>query len=338
MRIDPQSVHAPEIGAVWLNSPPLTLRQLRGSVVLLDFWDFTCVNCIRTLPYVTAWHRRYRDLGLNVVGIHAPEFYFSKAPEVIERGMAEFGIEYPVMLDNDYAVWKLFANRYWPTKYLIDPQGYMRYAHFGEGAYAETEEAIQELLREQTPRVSLPTIMAPVRAMDEPGALAFCPQPSPEIYLGHRRGRLANADGFKEDDLHRYDLGAGPQADTPELVGLWNSLPDCLTVGSRDPSDPSRLCLLYSAAEVNLVLCPSISLPKGRVDITDNGGPIPAQMRGADISVDAQGQTYVTVDRPRLYRLINRSTFETALLEIRSLTTGLQMFAFTFGSCFEHRT
>lgn len=121
------------------------------------------------------------------------------------------------------------------------------------------------------------------------------------------------------------------------MAGLWNSLPDCLTVGSRDASDPSRLCLLYSAAEVNLVLCPSISLPKGRIDVTDNGAPIPVAMRGADISVDAQGQTFVTVDRPRLYRIINRSSFETALLEIRSLTTGLQLFAFTFGSCLEGR-
>jgi thiol-disulfide isomerase/thioredoxin len=337
MRIDPQSVHAPEIGPVWLNSPPLTLRQFRGRIVLLDFWDFTCVNCLRTLPYITAWHRRYQPLGVQVLGIHAPEFYFSRAPEVVERALAELGIDYPVMLDNDYTVWKLFANRYWPTKYLIDGEGYMRYAHFGEGAYTETEEAIQELLREQNPNVTLPPTLPLVRALDEPGALAFCPQPSPEIYLGHRRGRLANPGGFKEDDLHRYDLGAGPQADTPELAGLWNSLPDCLTVGSRDQSDPSRLCLLYSAAEVNLVLCPSLSQPQGRIDITENGAPLPPAARGADIRLDANGQTYLLVDRPRMYRVVNRSTFDTALLELRSTTTGLQLFAFTFGSCLEGR-
>lgn len=335
MKIDPQSVHAPEIGPVWLNSTPLTLRQLRGAPVLLDFWDFTCVNCVRTLPYVKAWHQRYEPFGLQVIGIHAPEFYFSRAPEVIEGGIAEFGIEYPVMLDNDYTVWKLFANRYWPTKYLIDAQGYMRYAHFGEGAYAETEAAIQEILREQNPHLQLPPLLPMLRPLDEPGALAFCPPPSPEIYLGHRRGRLANADGFKEDELHRYDLGAGPQADVPELAGLWNSLPDCLTVGSRDASDPSRLCLLYSAAEVNLVMCPSLSTPTGRLDITENGAPLPLGSRGADVEVDAQGRTYVTVNRPRMYRLINRDTFDTALLELRSLTTGLQLFAFTFGSCLE---
>lgn len=337
MRIDPQSVHAPEIGPVWLNSPPLTLRQFRGSIVLLDFWDFTCVNCLRTLPYVTAWHRRYRPYGVHVLGIHAPEFYFSRAPEVVERALSELGIDYPVMLDNDYAVWKQFANRYWPTKYLIDGEGYMRYAHFGEGAYTETEEAIQELLHEQNPQLALPPTLPLFRALDELGALGFCPQPSPEIYLGHRRGRLANADGFKEDDLHRYDLGAGPQADTPELSGLWNSLPDCLTVGSRDKSDPSRLCLLYSAAEVNLVLCPSLSQPQGRIDVSENGAPLRAEVRGADIHLDANGQTFLLVDRPRMYRVVNRSHFETALLELRSFTTGLQLFAFTFGSCLEGR-
>jgi thiol-disulfide isomerase/thioredoxin len=333
MRIDPQSVHAPEIGPVWLNSPPLTLRQLRGRLVLLDFWDFTCVNCLRTLPYVTAWHRRYEPYGVQVLGIHSPEFYFSKAPGVVEAALRELGIDYPVMLDNDYTVWKLFANRYWPTKYLIDGEGYLRYAHFGEGAYTETEQAIQELLREQTPGLSLPPPLPLVRALDEPGALAFCPQPSPEIYLGHQRGLLANPDGFREGELHRYDLGAGPQADTPELAGLWNSLPDCLTVGSRDASDPSRLCLLYSAAEVNLVCCPSLSQPQGRIDILENGAPLPEAARGADVRVDAGGRTYLQVDRPRMYRVVNRSTFQTALLELRSLTTGLQLFAFTFGSC-----
>lgn len=190
MRIDPQSVHAPEIGPVWLNSPPLTLRQLRGRLVLLDFWDFTCVNCLRTLPYVTAWHRRYEPYGVQVLGIHSPEFYFSKAPGVVEAALRELGIDYPVMLDNDYTVWKLFANRYWPTKYLIDGEGYLRYAHFGEGAYTETEQAIQELLREQTPGLTLPSPLPLVRPLDAPGALAFCPQPSPEIYLGHHAAAL----------------------------------------------------------------------------------------------------------------------------------------------------
>lgn len=333
MRIEPKTVHAPEIGPLWLNSPPLTLRQMRGSVVLLDFWDFTCVNCIRTLPYVKEWHARYEGLGLRVIGIHSPEFYFGRAPEVLERALTEFGITYPVMLDNDYAAWKQFANRYWPTKYLIDAEGYMRFHQAGEGGYRETELAIHELVSEMNPGASLPKPMELVSPLDDMAVLAVCPRPTPETYLGHRRGRILNEGGFVEDRAHTYAAGAGPAADSVELAGPWNSLADCLAVGSAESRNPSQLFLFYEAAEINLVASPSSENPKARMYVSRNGEPLSAAVAGADIGYDPEGRSYVEVARPRMYSLLRSGRFEEGILELASGSRGLQLFALTFGSC-----
>lgn len=332
MKLDPKTVHAPEFGQVWLNSPPLKLRELRGRVVLVDFWDFTCINCIRTLPYVKEWDRRYKSSGLVVIGVHAPEFYFARASEVVARGAAEFGLEYPILIDSDYRVWQAFANRYWPSKYLIDTEGYLRYFHAGEGAYDETERAIQELLREIDPAIALPEVMRPLRAIDAPGALATCERPTPELYLGSARGRVANPGGFVEAKVHRYEVGAGPQADVPELGGPWESRPDCLAAPLEPGDEPSRLCLLYSAAEVNLVMCPSIACPVARVDIRENGVPVDPSSRGDHLLSDSAG-SYVEARGPRMYSLIRRGRFENALLEVSTRSPGVELFAFTFGSC-----
>ncbi|MBI2689936.1 MAG: redoxin domain-containing protein [Acidobacteria bacterium] len=330
MHLEPKTVHAPEIGAVWLNSPPLSLRQLRGQVILVDFWDFTCVNCIRTLPYIREWHRRYHSLGLTVIGVHAPEFYFGRVPEILEQGIAEFDLPYPVMLDNDFTVWKAFANKYWPSKYVIDTAGYLRYSHAGEGAYQETELAIQALLLERDPGASMPLPMTPLRALDAPGAMARCLPPAPELYLGHRRGRIANVGGFVEDAVHNYVMGAGPLEDLPELGGAWHSLPDCAATAGV-----VRLCLIYSAAEVNAVVSPGAESGLAAITVILNGEPVPAGSRGSDLQTEPNGETIVKITRPRMYSLIRGAVFEQALLELSCAARGLQFFAFTFGSCLE---
>jgi thiol-disulfide isomerase/thioredoxin len=173
MKVEKGKVRAPEIGRVWLNSTPLSFRQLRGRAVLVDFWDYTCVNCIRTLPYVQAWHERYRDKGLTVIGVHTPEFTFAQYESNVERGIREFGLTYPIVIDSDREIWKAFANRYWPTRYLLDQGGYLRYGHFGEGGYGECEQVIQELLREIDPDLNLPAFMEPVREADQAGAICY---------------------------------------------------------------------------------------------------------------------------------------------------------------------
>ena len=171
--------------------------------MLVDFWDYTCVNCIRTLPYVQAWHERYRDKGLTVIGVHTPEFTFAQYESNVERGIREFGLTYPIVIDSNRDIWKSFANRYWPTKYLLDKDGYLRYGHFGEGGYGECEQTIQELLREIDPDASAcQPLMEPLREEDHSGAV--CYRATGELYLGNQRGRIGNEGGFKEDQIADY--------------------------------------------------------------------------------------------------------------------------------------
>lgn len=339
MQFEPRQVHAPEFGQQWLNSPPLSIRALRGRVVLIDFWDYTCVNCIHTLPYVREWNRRYRDRGLTVIGVHAPEFFFARTADNVSQAAKEFQIEYPILLDNDYEVWKAFANRYWPAKYLIDKDGYMRYFHPGEGNYDETERMIQQLLREIDPAASLPPIMEPVRALDQPSALAVCERPTPELYLGYKRGRIGNPAGFTEDRIANYQPGAQPALDAAvELSGPWFADAQFAAVAAHPAGgDPSGLRLAYSAAEINLVMAPGTNPFPSRVqitdNITDNGAALDHQSRGADVREESDGSTWIEIDRPRMYSLVKRDRYVSRTLALSSRSTGLQLFAFTFVSC-----
>jgi len=220
MWLEPElKIHAPEIGLAWYNTAPLAMRELSGRVVLVDFWDYTCSNCLHMLPYVKEWHRRYRDKGLTVIGVHSPEFSFARTAERVEQAIREQGLQYPVVLDNEFQIWQSFANRCWPTKYLIDNDGYVRYYHLGEGGYAETEVAIQTLLHEIDPALALPPAVAPLRNMDQPGER--CYPVTPELYLGAARGRLGNKGGYAENEVKDYPAGVDGQPDLAYLEGPW---------------------------------------------------------------------------------------------------------------------
>ena len=286
MPLKPRRIHAPGIEGV-----------PRGRAVLLDFWDYTCVNCLRTLPYMREWHRRYGPLGLALVGVHAPEFSFARSRENVEAAARELSIEYPVVLDNEYRAWQAFATKYWPTKYLVDAAGYLRYSCEGEGRYAETEAAIQDLLREERPRLALPPLMEPVRVIDRPGALAVCQPSSPELHLADARGRAA-------------------------LEGAWRNDQEYIESGTG-----ARLGLDYAAAEVNAVI-----EGQGQVTVLDNGGPLDHQSRAADICEKEDGRTVVVLDRPRLYRMVERDRFLRRRLEL-SFPPGVRVYAFSFGTC-----
>ena len=325
MRMEPGRVRAPELARAWLNSPPLSMRQLRGKVVLIDFWDYTCVNCIRTLPYVKAWHERYHPHGLVVIGIHTPEFTFAQHESNVERGAREFGLTYPILIDSGYEIWQAFANRCWPAKYLIDAKGYVRYAHFGEGAYSETESAIQELLREINPAAALPTLMEPVRDTDRPGAV--CYRPTPELYLGHRRGRIGNRDGFVEDQSAEYSFDGEPEEGVVYAQGRWRATAEFL--GAEEAG--ARLVLKYSAAGVNLVMSapPNSSC---EVLVRQDGQPLTREQATADTSF-RNDESYVVVDQPRMYSLVDNRDFDTHTLELLCQSSGVAAFAFTFTSC-----
>ena len=333
MRVEKGQVRAPEIGRVWFNSPSLTFRQLRGRAVLVDFWDYTCVNCIRTLPYVQAWHERYKDKGLTVIGVHTPEFTFAQYESNVERAIREFGLTYPMVLDSNYELWKAFGNRCWPTKYLLDKDGYLRFVHFGEGSYGETEQVIQELLREIDSNVSLPSLCVPRRAEDAPGAV--CYPATPEIYLGNRRGRIGNAGGFREDQIAEYSY---PEAGSLQencfyLQGKWAS-----TAEYVEAAEEGGHCikLRYSAASANLVMA-SPRKDVNEVVILQDGKPLSSRQATSDVRFRTKNdreESYIAVQNARMYFLVNNASFGEHTLEL-ICPSGLAAFAFTFTSCID---
>ncbi|MBA2537913.1 MAG: redoxin domain-containing protein [Actinobacteria bacterium] len=285
--------------ALWLNSQPLSLAALRGKVVLIDFWTYSCINCLRTLPYVKGWDAAYRADGLVVVGVHTPEFAFEHSPANVRRAVKASGIEYAVALDNDYATWDAWANQYWPAKYLIDGNGHVRYAHFGEGKYAETEEVIRTLLAERG-------LAAPVSARideDAPEGVE-----TPETYLGHARVAGFVGSRILPDQEADYRLPSGLAQNTFGLGGRWTVEAERIFAG-RD----AQLRLAFHARKVFLVLGSA-----GR--------------RGSvDVSVDGKHLRRVAVDGHRLYELADlRGEARDRLLDLR-FSPGVEAYAFTFG-------
>ncbi len=331
MRVEKGQVRAPEIGRVWLNSPPLGFHQLRGRVVLVDFWDYTCVNCIRTLPYVKAWYERYKDVGLTVIGVHTPEFTFAQYESNVERGVREFGLTYPIVIDGNYEIWKAFANRCWPSKYVLDKDGYLRFAHPGEGAYRECEGVIHELLREIDPGVMLPEPLAPIRPEDGPGAV--CYPASPELYLGYRRGRIGNAGGFKEDQVAGYEFAGELAENCFYASGMWASTAEYLESAGEGAH---HLILRYSAAGVNLVMA-SPRGPSCEVIIRQDGKPLSHEEATTDTQfqdISGQEESVIVVQQARMYPLVDNHSFGEHTLEL-ICPAGLAAFAFTFTSCVE---
>ncbi|OCC04433.1 cytochrome C biogenesis protein [Labrys sp. WJW] len=320
----PVEGQAPSLdGAVaWLNSPPLTTEQLRGKVVLVDFWTYSCINCIRTTPYIRAWADRYKDQGLVVVGVHAPEFAFEKKLGNVRQAVKDFGISYPVAVDNDYRIWRAFQNSYWPAFYLIDARGQVRYHNFGEGNYRQTEQAIQDLLREAGNDGPAKEVVAPAakgaEASPDLGNLG-----SQETYLGYGRAdNFASAERVSPDVARDYSV-ADPGLNQWGLSGTW-------TVGAEKAvldKAGGGIAHRFSARDLHLVLGPGAGGKPVRFQVTVDG-KAPGSDHGADI--DAQGNGLVT--ETRLYQLVRQSGGVAArTFEVRFLDPGVEAYAFTFG-------
>ena len=292
-------------------------------MVLVDFWESTCVNCLRTLPYLKAWHERYAGRGLVIVGVHTPEFEFTADPELIAAAVRAEGIPYPVLLDADRATWLRFANHYWPAKYLVDARGYLRYEHFGEGAYGETESWIQRLLREAGDTAPMPEPLEPLRDEDRPGAV--CHPATREIYLGFHRGKLLAPEGYRPgEEVRHREREEGPAP--PGMFaarGLWFHEAEYLE--SREPG--AELNLVCDAAGVNLVLAPA-----GELEIEVDGEPVAAAERGADL-VEREGGTFAVWERPRMVRLVDSPRFRRRRLVLRFSQPGVRAYAFSFSTC-----
>jgi thiol-disulfide isomerase/thioredoxin len=318
-----ETIYAPALdGGDWIQGRPVDLRQLRGrAVALIDFWDYTCVNCIRTLPYVVGWHERYARSGLVIVGVHAPEFSFAREHSNVVAALRQFGIEYPVVLDNEYAIWRAYSNRFWPAKYLVDKDGRLRYYHFGEGLYQESESQVQKLLRELEPTLEFPPPLAPVRDSDHIGAV--CYRVTPELYLGYGRGQFGNPAGVTQDQEAEYRDPGHHAEGAAYLGGRWIVGQE----GSRAAAIGATISLRYTAMDVNLVMAPPIQ-GAGRVEIILGEGQTP----GHDVKIE-YGRSFVTVDRARMYSLVANSSVLPGSLQLKAADAGLSAYAFTFVSC-----
>ena len=307
-------------GAVeWLNSPPLTREQLKGKVVLVDFWTYSCINCIRSIPYVRAWAERYKDQGLVVIGVHAPEFAFERDPANVRKAVADFGITYPVAMDNNLAIWRAFNNRYWPAHYLADAQGRLRYHHFGEGSTAETETAIRALLAERGAKLG---DVASVTATGAGAAADFAAIRSPETYVGSARAENFTSPGGLGNGVRDFSLPASFALNDWGLAGRWAVEPQ----RSLSTAPGSQIAFRFRARDLHLVLGSSTGKPlRYRVTID---GKAPGADHGMDIDAAGDGR----VSDQRLYQLIRQQDpSRERLFTITFLDPGAEAYAFTFG-------
>ena len=308
---------------IWLNSPPLTRSGLQGSVVLVQFWTYTCINWLRTLPYVRAWAAKYRDRGLVVVGVHTPEFGFEQDPDNVRRAVREMAIDYPVAVDSEYRVWNAFANHYWPALYFVDARGRIRHHRFGEGDFERSEMVIQQLLTDAGVE-SVPDGLVTVEPAGPEVAADWAHLRSPETYLGYDRTDSFEApDGAALDEPYRYAAPARLGLNHWALSGDWTVSADRVALNVAG----GRIACRFHARDVHLVMGPAARGTSVRFRVLLDGEPA-AAAHGTDVDRDGSG----AVDEQRMYQLIRQSgPIADRRFEIEFLDPGVEAFVFTFG-------
>jgi thiol-disulfide isomerase/thioredoxin len=315
---------APELARIngYINTEPVTLADLKGKVVLVDFWTYSCINCIRTIPYLNAWHEKYADQGLVIVGVHAPEFEFEKDYNNVRAAVDKFGIKYPVVQDNEKGTWQAYENQYWPRKYLIDDEGYIRYDHIGEGAYAETEKVIQSLLTEHAAAAGQNiTINGSISRPENAQSVDFYRINTPELYFGYNfaRAELGNPEGFKPGQVVKYTIPEGElKPNAIYLEGEWKNHADSMEL----QSEVGHIVLIYSAKTINIVAGGS-----GELHVTEDESALEEGSRGQDVSE----QGTVAIDGQKLYNLAAHQYYGEHRLQIDAIGKGFRIYTFTFG-------
>lgn len=316
-------VSAPEFPnkLTWFNLPAgsdlvgLKIVDLRGRVILVDFWTYSCINCQRTLPYLQKWWEKYQDCGLVIIGVHSPEFDFEKQEENVKAALKKYGVDWPVVMDNDMEIWSSYANHYWPAKYLINHEGKIIYTHFGEGNYIETELKIQEALKETGFKVS-----DKVSGGSQSGSAGLEAGQTPELYFGSLRGSVQNIPqdiSLKSDQIYS--------------IGKWNQEPEFLQ-HARVTDDLDDLVILsYQAKDVYLVMSAEDEKPI-KVYVTLDGIGLATENAGEDVQFDSEGRSFVEVKFATLYHIISSQTFGDHSLRLSTLSDKLRLFAATFGS------
>jgi len=306
----------------WINSEPLKIEDLKGKVVLVDFWTYTCINCIRTLPYLESWDEKYRDDGLVIIGIHTPEFNFEKKYENVLKAVNDYGIKYPVALDNNYATWQLYQNRYWPHKYLIDMDGYVRYDHIGEGNYEETEKQIQELLNERMERMKDGKIEQEITYSNQ--TVDFSKIKTPEIYFGYKftRGNLGNIKPDHEG-VYKYSLGGRVARNEVYVSGTWKNNADNIEL----MGDSGEIILIYNAKRANIV---AESSNNSKINVMVDNQYLTESTKGEDIMLE-NNRSIAYVSDSKLYSIANAEDYGDHFLSIKVSGKGFRIYTFTFG-------
>jgi thiol-disulfide isomerase/thioredoxin len=310
-------------GAVgWLNSPPLSSKALRGKVVLVNFWTYSCINSLRELPYMKAWAAKYKDAGLVVIGVHAPEFGFERDPANVKNAVFELKVAYPIPIDSDHSIWHAFRNEYWPASYFVDAKGQIRYHHFGEGEYVKSEHVIQALLRENgVTNLDESTVRITAEGAEAPPSEDVR---SPETYAGYARGEnFASPERMARDSRKTYSLPPRPALNQWGLGGSWNAGAESDTLESA----PGKIVFRFHSRDVHMVLGPAKNGTPVRFKVKLNGAA-PGDDHGCDSSPDGAGE----VREPRMYQLVRqRGPIEDVTFEIEFLDPGVGVFSFTFG-------
>lgn len=315
----------------WLNSPEVSLASLTGSVWVLQFFDYSCVNCIRTYPYLAEWRRRYEPLGVRFVGVHSPQYGFAMDPANVQADVKRHHLTHPIAVDSYLKIAEAYGNKFWPRTLVVDPRGTIRADQIGEGGYAAVEQTIQDLVRVAKPQVLFPELVQALSAVDLPGAV--CYPTTPETYLGTLRGKLGNDEPAPiTNALVRYQAPESRAEGVVYAHGAWSMHDEFIRHADDSETLEESLWLKYRAVEVNVVMKPE-GIYWHSVFVEIDGRPVPREVAGQDILYSPEGQSYVKVDAPRMYNLTARQPYGTYELRLSVRGKGLSVYSFSFGTC-----
>jgi thiol-disulfide isomerase/thioredoxin len=322
-----QFKQAPELTAIagYINTDDsVSILSFKGKVVLVDFWTYTCINCIRTFPYLNSWHEKYEDDGLVIIGVHTPEFNFERDYDNVKQAADRYDLKYAIVQDNDYATWRAYENRFWPRKYLVDIDGFIRYDHIGEGKYGETERVIQELLKERMERLGQKKSIEDMTGPEKVVEVDFVQVGTPEIYLGYdfTRGNFGNKEGLPPNQIIDYEIPLIVNPNKVYLEGTWKINKD----DAELMSDRGRIVLGYDAKAVNIVASSELG---SEVEVLFDTKSLDQDKLGSDVDI-IEGKSTATVKDGRLYNVVDFEYGE-GLLELKINGRGFRINTFTFG-------
>jgi hypothetical protein len=318
----------------WINSPPLAMSQLGGKVVLLDFWEYTCINCIRTFAENKKWYERYHKYGFEIIGVHDPEFDIAYSAGNVRNAVKRFGLPYPVVVDEKFEIWKLYRNSTWPNRFLIDTKGFVRYNRPGEGGDSAFERAIQGLLQEAHPGLTFPASYTVSR--EENPFAPSCGVPTAEMYVGEwgDRGILANPEGYRPGKALDYKLADAVEDGHAVVSGRWETDKNGMIYKGKNKGNAAssdELKMRYHARELYGVLNVSHGR-RSQLYIKQDGKDLTAQNKGADVQIDSGGRSFIEVREPRMYYLVQNPSFGTHIVDLFPSRSGITINSFTFGN------